>query len=90
MYAMKALRRSAFFVAILAACYGPNTCIAKSTASTTRCEAGTNKATKTSKEKIDLNKAGVGDLKKIPAVGEKTARAIHDHGKVNKGYRSIE
>ena len=41
-------------------------------------------------EKININKADIEELKKIPGVGDGTANKIIDYRKANKGFKNIE
>jgi comEA protein len=54
-----------------------------------RCQAYKEKAGPNLK-KLDLNKATEEELKVLPGVGIKTARAIVDHRKAIGGYKSLE
>ncbi len=48
------------------------------------------KKTITFQGKIDLNRATEADLREIPRVGIKTARAILDHRKKIRGFKSMD
>lgn len=54
-----------------------------------RCQAYKEKAGPNLK-KLDLNQATEEELKALPGVGIKTARAIVDHRKAIGGYKSLE